>query len=213
MQKSVLIILAILAALVGGFYWLNTYIYNEKQGSGEPPQVTRSAPTDFLRVGNITVNNPGQAQGVMYLVYEEEGAPALSRELVLDEMSICASGSGGLPCMAMSVTFDMAFGGRRAMIEGVLQGDKVLVRKMRILAEGEEPLSMDTGSVFIGWMDARRLIQSCSVESVMQTHALDVYLTLKDGERLRAVEPVIDEVFRVYDEVRGICPPIPLATE
>lgn len=46
-----------------------------------------------------------------------------------------------------------------------------------------------------------------------QTHALDVYLTLSDGQEVRAVEPAIDEMFSVINRIREKCGTIPVATE
>lgn len=47
----------------------------------------------------------------------------------------------------------------------------------------------------------------------VQTHELEVYLTLRDGSRVVAREPMIDEVFRVLDGTRPTCGTIPIATE
>jgi len=210
MKKTVFWLIAVLVVLVVGFFILNSYIYNKKQG--DTPEIPKSEPTDFAEAGVITVNNPGQAQGTIYLIYEKPGAPALSKELVLDAMSVCAAPGGATPCVAMSITFDAVFAGKQAVVEGTEDGDKVLVRKLRILAEGEEARFAEPGSTFISWYWATELIRKCEIESVMQTHALDVYLTLKNGERVRAVEPLIDEVFKVLQEV-GNCGGIPLATE
>jgi hypothetical protein len=66
----------------------------------------------------------------------------------------------------------------------------------------------------IPWSDAVRLITDCDVTFVMQAHSLDVWLTLRDGSQVRAVEPRIDEVFTVVqDAVTGGCEQIPLGTE
>lgn len=196
--------------LIGIFYWFSDTLDTEKQDPAAIPGI--SEPTDWIRAGTITVNTPGQVQGVMYLVYEEPGAPALTKQLVLDEYSICATETGALPCMAMSVTFDVAFGGKRASVEGIEEDEAVRVRKLQILREGEEARLGAPGSAFIPWVQAVNLLKTCSVEQVMQSHALDVYLTLQGGERVRAVEPVIDEVFRVLNEEVS-CPPISVATE
>ncbi|PIR82616.1 hypothetical protein COU20_01490 [Candidatus Kaiserbacteria bacterium CG10_big_fil_rev_8_21_14_0_10_59_10] len=63
----------------------------------------------------------------------------------------------------------------------------------------------------ISWEEAVERIKKCDVDMVFQTHALDVHLYLKSGERVRAVEPSIDEVFRVLQDAP--CPQIPVATE
>lgn len=170
--------------------------------------------TDFAEVGTITVNNPGQGQGVMYLVYEKPGAPALSKELQLDELSVCASGSGAAPCMAMSVTFDAAFHGRRAIVEGILLGENaLLVRRLQRLEAGQLPLVPSAGNRYISWTEARTLLEGCNVDMVAQAHSLTVTLTLKDEREFQTVEPAIDEVFRVIEELPAGCGPSSVATE
>ncbi len=178
-----------------------------------PLQVQTTEPTDFLEVGTLTFNTPGLQQDTMHLVYEKPGAPALTRELVLDEMSFCVAENGATPCMAMSVQFHIPFDGKRAMVEGTAQSDgTILVRKLRVLREGEMPLSMDPGRVFISWPQAVSLIKGCEVTMIMQTHSQDVHLDLKDGRSVVTVSPLIDDVFRVHQEAQ-VCGQIPVATE
>lgn len=200
---------SILLALLGG-----AWFYFELRNQGGPmPDIQVSEPTNFNEVGTITVNNPGGAQGVMTLVYEKPGAPSLTKELILDELSICAAPNGATPCMAMSVTFDVAFGGKRAIVEGIERDSSVLVRKLRIAADGEELRRFEPGNVFISWPQAIELFKACQVEMATQTHSLDVYLDLKDGRTLRAVEPMIDEMFRIISETQSACGTFPVATE
>jgi len=88
------------------------------------------------------------------------------------------------------------------------------VRKIRTLREDEQnPVIAGYGSVFISWPQARIIIENCQATQVMQTHALDVYITLDDERRVRTVEPNIDEVFNVLNSVQDSCPQIPIATE
>lgn len=168
-------------------------------------------PVDFVKVGTITANNPGLVQDTLYFIYEEPGKPALKKELVIDTLSVC----GALPCILMSLSLDVAFGGKRVVIEAIKHGeDTVILRKMTVVVEGQEPRLNESGSIFVPWMYVRSLIKECKVSSVMQTHALDVYVTMKENNRrVRTVEPVIDEIFRALDEVRSICPAISVATE
>ena len=66
-------------------------------------------------------------------------------------------------------------------------------------------------TTIISWVEAVEFIRNCEVDMLFQTHALDVYITLEGGERVRAIEPTIDEVFRVLQEAP--CPQVPVATE
>lgn len=93
---------------------------------------------NFTKTGVATFNNPGQPMSEAVLVYEEPGSPALTRILVFGAESMCASGGGELPCMAMSVTLDMPFGGKRVYVEGVDNGTQVLVRRIQTVPEGQE---------------------------------------------------------------------------
>jgi hypothetical protein len=65
----------------------------------------------------------------------------------------------------------------------------------------------------IPWDDAVDLIEDCEVTAVMQTHALDVYLTLDDGAEVQTVEPEIDLVLGIAAEAMEDCGPITMATE
>ncbi|KKT06213.1 MAG: hypothetical protein UV78_C0016G0018 [Parcubacteria group bacterium GW2011_GWA2_43_17] len=47
----------------------------------------------------------------------------------------------------------------------------------------------------------------------MQAHSLTVSVELKDGRTLTAVEPKIDEIFKIIDSVKDKCPSFPMGTE
>jgi hypothetical protein len=65
----------------------------------------------------------------------------------------------------------------------------------------------------LSWPEAEQMILSGEVQQVAQTHALAVYLTLKDGREFVTKEPSIDEVFRVVERCGEKCAGIALATE
>ncbi len=204
-MKTFLIVLALLG--VGALLYVG-FTTSEEQGiaiTGEP--------TNFVKVGTIEVATSTSAQGALYLVYPNEGGPETKIELTLDGESICATSTGATPCMAMSVTFDIPFHGRRAMVEGIEAEGSVTIRKLTRLEEGQPELIVDPGTIYIPWPKAIELLRQCQVEFAMQTHSLDVNLTLKEGTHVRSVEPVIDELFRIYDEVQTACGPMPIATE
>lgn len=213
MKQILLGVVGVVIIIVGGFYALNTYIYNEKQADPEPVFI-EGEPTDFTEVGTVTIYNPGATSDTPILVYEKPGQPALTRDLVFDTLSFCMRENSAVPCVAMSQTFAAAFGEKRVAVEGTETDSGVLVRKIRTVSEGERaPIITGPGSVFISWPQARSIIENCQATQVMQTHALDVYITLDDGRRVRTVEPGIDEVFSVLNSVQGSCPQIPVATE
>lgn len=170
-------------------------------------------PTTFSRVGTINFVENDSVFGIPYFSYTEENSESATTTLVFDEMSYCAAPNGSTPCMAMSVTLDIPFGNKEVVIEGIEQGEEVLVRKLRIPLAEETPIAPQPGSVFISWPQTINFINSCGVKMVMQTHELDVYLTMKDDTVLRAVEPVIDEIFSVVQTAQSTCGDIPVATE
>lgn len=63
------------------------------------------------------------------------------------------------------------------------------------------------------WEMALVAINNCEVERVLQTHSLEVYLDLKNGESLLVYEPRIDEIMRVLDGLRSGCGPRFIAIE
>lgn len=172
-----------------------------------------SEPTDFAQIGIITAPSPASGQAEMSFSYLENGATT-TRVLALDALSVCAAPNGAVPCMAMSVTFDLPFNGKRALIEGNNMGtSSILVRKLAVVPAGSLEYTPETGARFISWPNAITLIKACDASMVMQTHALDVFITRSDGTRVRTVEPVIDEIFAVTEEASRRCGAIPIATE
>ena len=67
--------------------------------------------------------------------------------------------------------------------------------------------------LMLSWPEAEQMILSGDVQQVAQTHALAVYLTLKDGREFVTKEPSIDEVFRLVERCGEKCAGIALATE
>lgn len=63
------------------------------------------------------------------------------------------------------------------------------------------------------WHQAVAMILYGEVVQVVQTHELKVYLTLKDGRTLLAIEPEIDQVMRVIETCGDPCKEILIATE
>ncbi len=216
MKKVLLVLIIILIAGIGSVVYFY-FRQSAPETATEPKngnQIIQTEPTDFAAKGVVVFNNPGLKPDTPYLVYEEPGAPGLSAELVFDEYSICSGGGGALPCMAMSIGWEEFFAGKNAILEGVRQPDSVvLVRRLRSLSQNELVLKPQTGAVFTPWVQVSNEIKNCNIAEIMQTHSLDVYVTLKDGTKLHTVEPSIDEVFRVFDGVRANCPNVRLGTE
>lgn len=204
MAKKFLLIFIILAAAILAGLWLT----NRPQVETEI-NLAAIEPTNFSRIGVMVINNPGFKPGVPYLIYEEPGKPALNVELRFDDLSLFVSGSVSF----MVNTQDTSWHGQGVVLEGIEKQGVVLARKIKLLASGETATAISPGSLFISWQEAQELMGQCRVERIMQTHALDVYFTLKTGERVRAVEPAIDVVITAYGNVEEKCGKILLGTE
>lgn len=63
------------------------------------------------------------------------------------------------------------------------------------------------------WNDIKRAIADCEIESVMQTHALEVTATLKSGEKITAQEPKIDDIFGIINKYKDKCGKVIMGTE
>jgi hypothetical protein len=205
-MRTAIAILAVLFAIATA--WM--YFIND---TGAPmPDLQVSEPTNFNEVGIVHFPPPavGQAEGTFEY---REGTASTTLKIKMDELSYCAAPNGAIPCIAMSISFDIPFNGKAALVEGVRTGDTILLRKIRVAAEGEELRSFEPGNVFISWPQAVELFKACKVKMATQTHSLDVYLDLKDGRRVRAVEPMIDEMFTIINQTQNTCVTFPVATE
>ena len=65
----------------------------------------------------------------------------------------------------------------------------------------------------IAWEQVAELLATGEVDSVFQTHALDVTFQMKDGSQISTVEPGIDDIFRLVDECGDPCADLVLSTE
>ena len=63
------------------------------------------------------------------------------------------------------------------------------------------------------WSEAQRLLRTCQVSSVEQTHSQTVTLKLRSGRIVIVHEPEIDDVFRVLQRLPLSCAPRTVGTE
>ncbi|NMB48797.1 hypothetical protein GYA13_05215 [Candidatus Kuenenbacteria bacterium] len=63
------------------------------------------------------------------------------------------------------------------------------------------------------WNLIKQAIANCEIESVMQTHALEVTATFNDGKKIAAQEPKIDDIFDIINQHKDKCGEIIMATE
>jgi hypothetical protein len=212
-MRILAIVLGVILIVLAGALW---YFSVEDPTNLGPdafiPSENVSPPTNFNEVGVLHFPPVTSGQGEGTFEYND-GTATSTLTIEMDALSVCAAPNGATPCMAMSITFDKPFDGKTALMEGIRTGDTILVRKMRIGAENEELRSFEPGNIFISWPAALELFRACEVKMATQTHSLDVYLDLKNGSKVRAVEPTIDEMFRVINETSARCGTFPVGTE
>lgn len=63
------------------------------------------------------------------------------------------------------------------------------------------------------WEQALLAVNNCEVKKVFQTHSRLVTLTLKNGNKLIAKEPQIDDIITAVEAVESKYGKIPIATE
>jgi len=63
------------------------------------------------------------------------------------------------------------------------------------------------------WEQAVLALNNCEVEKAFQTHNKIITLTLKNGNKLIAREPQIDEIIKVIEETEAKCGNVPMGTE
>jgi hypothetical protein len=75
-----------------------------------------------------------------------------------------------------------------------------------------DPTSLPCGEE-VPWDQAIEILNSGQVESVLQLHNLQVTFILKNGCRIRTLEPQIDDVFEEVRKCGDLCSMISLGTE
>ena len=65
----------------------------------------------------------------------------------------------------------------------------------------------------VDWESAVEILNSGDVTMVVQSHSLDVALTMKDGSQIHTTEPTIDDIFTEIEKCGEPCSQIVLATE
>lgn len=106
MKKNTIIILAVFIVFLGLLFvvrlispedtWIcvdNNWVKHGNPSSPKPANGCGDSVAviaiDFDETGHFVKDNPGLKPGVWYLVYEKPGSPALYKELVFDNQSVC----------------------------------------------------------------------------------------------------------------------------
>ncbi len=67
--------------------------------------------------------------------------------------------------------------------------------------------------VEVKWELAIEILNTGNVTEVVQSHNLEVLLTLKDGSQIKTVEPSLDDIFAEIERCGPVCSEISLMTE
>lgn len=129
--------IVLIGALIGiALFWYMAWKTAVKEAETTQPVNTNeninvNAPVDFTKTGTVTYNNPGLKENTPYFIFEEPGSPALSKEIIFDELSVCVSNAGTLPCLSIDTAIDSVYGEKQTIVEGISQSDgSLLIRKL-----------------------------------------------------------------------------------
>ena len=90
----------------------------------------------FQKTGYISAQSK-DAQDIQF-IYEEPGAPALTKLLSFDSASICSLPTGVQACDAFNAPLSTVFQGTRVRVIGEDQGAQLLVHRLEAVKEHEE---------------------------------------------------------------------------
>ena len=79
--------------------------------------------------------------------------------------------------------------------------------------ENPETNAVVTTPVEVSWETAIETLETGKVIEVVQSHNLEVVMTLDDGSKMKTVEPLLDQIFREIELCGDICAEIALITE
>ena len=126
------------------FVLLGFFLFYKNNNKSDSPIITQ---IDFSKTGIFVMNNPGMEENVPYLIYDEPGKPAVTTKLKFDTDSKCIVETNTLPCLAMSTSFDVAFGGKKVSITGVYNEDKSVVIKRLSVVQNVDTKDIGGGSI------------------------------------------------------------------
>jgi uncharacterized protein YpmB len=65
----------------------------------------------------------------------------------------------------------------------------------------------------VDWKTTIEILNTGQVTEVVQSHNLDVTLTLEDDSQIKTIEPLLDDIFRQIELCGSVCREILLITE
>ncbi|PHP68319.1 hypothetical protein CSC94_06635 [Zhengella mangrovi] len=82
-----------------------------------------------------------------------------------------------------------------------------------MVAASALPAFAEQGEQPISWHRAMKLVRHCKVETAFQSHRREVSLVLRNGRRLRTIEPRMDDIIHAIQSMERRCGFTPIATE
>jgi len=102
-----------------------------------PPITERASEVPVLGTyeGELVFDDAEVGQNRVWIVTNADEQKIL--ELVFDERSLCNAGTASQPCMQISAQYSVAFGDRSARVEGVQEGNSILVEDLYLFDASE----------------------------------------------------------------------------
>lgn len=104
------------------------------------------------------------------------------------------------------------------LLKQIIDFDSCVMAGFPILKSNPAQCQTIDGRIFIqetnsAWEQALSAVNNCEVEKAFQTHGRIVTLTLKNGNKLIAQEPQIDDIIKAVEASESKCGKIPIGTE
>ncbi len=172
------------------------------------------APTNFAESGRLRLATSTERAYSFEFIYAPAGKATTTQPLIFDVQSLCSASNGTLPCMAMSATYDLAFGSRQLVIEGVQDEKGVTIRRLRAYEPGEPITIPRIGLFYVDWPQVVSAFESCDVKSVMTHLDNTVELFFWGNDRVWiSLQPLQGDLERTLDRVGDSCSPISRLTQ
>jgi hypothetical protein len=122
----------------------------------------RYLPTDFAEVGILRFPGPATGDREPMLEYLGANKTTTTIPVVFDGMNtICVVNNWGIQCAAMSITYDAAFDGKSVTVEGIRDGNRILMQKLHVYATDEPIVPPVPGMIYVDWPEVVSALKSC----------------------------------------------------
>jgi hypothetical protein len=105
------------------------------------------------------------------------------------------------------MTYDMAFGGKRAAVEGVVEDGKVLMHKLHVYGPDEQIVKPAIGTTYVHWDDAVAALNTCrKVKTVFdnQSEKTVRFTFWNSTETWEALQPLRESLRTALEDAKKI---------